>query len=578
MTIRSKAELINPENLSDNEQRLKLILNSVRIGIIIVDPTTHIIVDANDTAIEMIGAPREEIIGRKCHHCICPADIGKCPIIDLKQSIDNSERVMLRTDGSKIPVLKTVVSTVIDGQTRLIESFVDISERKKSEQELQKAHDELERRVEERTAELAKANTSLISEIAERKQAEEEIKQASRENERILSSISSALIVCDMNGKICKWNKAAEGMFGIPAEKAIGLPLLNAGLQFEDDNTSAAILEAINASEQTNLGHVSVICPDGRHLSLILTVAPILDNEGNAWECVVVGSDITELRSLEIQLLHAQRLESIGQLAAGVAHEINTPIQYIGDNTRFLQESIGQVLEVIELQAKALEKAKEGVLDEETLKAVENARENADIEYLEQEIPKATDQAIDGVNRVAKIVRALKQFSHPGGTEISEEDLNSAVESTINVSRNEWKYVADVISSLDPEMPLVPCMIADLNQVILNLIVNAAHAIAQTREECGTQEKGTITVTTKKDGDWARIIVEDTGGGIPESIRQRIFEPFFTTKAVGKGTGQGLAMARSIVTNTHGGTIDFESEEGKGTRFTVSIPLLRKAA
>ena len=166
MTLRSKAELINPNNLSDNEQQLKLILNSVRIGIIIVDPTTHIIVDANDTAIEMIGALRDNIIGHTCHHFICPADIGKCPITDLKQSVDDSERIMLRTDGSEIPVLKTVVSTVIDGQTRLIESFIDISERKKNEQELQKAHDELERRVEERTAELEQSRLEMIWRLA----------------------------------------------------------------------------------------------------------------------------------------------------------------------------------------------------------------------------------------------------------------------------------------------------------------------------------------------------------------------------------------------------------------------------
>jgi len=294
--------------------------------------------------------------------------------------------------------------------------------------------------------------------------------------------------------------------------------------------------------------------------------------------CLLSCSDVTELRTLEVQLQHSQKLESIGQLAAGIAHEMNTPIQYVGDNTRFLQESFGPMLEVFEIQNAALEKAKDGCLDQEMLEKVEHIKDDADIEYLIQQIPKATEQSLDGINRVAKIVRAMKQFSHPGGVEHTDEDLNGAIESTITVSRNEWKYVADLVTDLDVGLPLVPCMIADLNQVILNLIVNAAHAVGDAREKSGTNKKGKITVSTRQDGDWAEIRIADTGTGIPESIRQRVFEPFFTTKKIGKGTGQGLALVRSIVTNMHGGTITFESAEGEGTTFIIRIPLLREAA
>ncbi|MEN6356464.1 MAG: ATP-binding protein [Armatimonadota bacterium] len=551
-------------NTVENEQILKSILNTVQIGVIIVDPKKHTIVDANATAVKMIGATEDEIAGHICHKCICPSDVGHCPITDLNQTIDNSERVLLRIDGSKIPVLKTVASTIIDGQPLLVESFVDITELKKAKEALQRAHDELEVRVEERTDELAKTNTALINEISE--------------NERLLSSISSALILCDSKGIIRKWNKAAENMLGIEAAVAIGRELLDAGLRFEDTETPREILNAIHAAEPTKLGNVTVICPDERSIALMLTIAPILDEEGNAWEFLVVGSDITEVRSLEMQLLHAQRLESIGQLAAGIAHEVNTPIQYVGDNARFIQDSLGQVLDLLDAQTRALAKAREGTLNNETLDEIDRKADEADIEYLAQEIPKAAQQSLEGVNRVAKIVRALKQFSHPGGAEKSDEDLNGAIESTVAVSRHEWKYVAILETKLDPNLPLVPCMINDLNQVVLNLIVNASHAITDAREARGTEEKGIITVSTLHAGDWAEIRVSDTGTGIPEAIRQRIFEPFFTTKSVGKGTGQGLAMARSIVVNKHNGTISFESKEGEGTTFIIRIPLMRQAA
>ena len=173
---------------------------------------------------------------------------------------------------------------------------------------------------------------------------------------------------------------------------------------------------------------------------------------------------------------------------------------------------------------------------------------------------------------MAKIVRSMKEFSHPGGEEKQAVDFNRAVESTLTVSRNEWKYVAETITELDPDLPLVHCLPADCNQVILNLIVNAAHAIADKMEKEGG-EKGTIAVGTRRDGEWIELRVTDTGTGIPEPIRPKIFDPFFTTKAVGRGTGQGLAIAHSIVTEKHGGMITFETETGRGTTFIVRLPI-----
>ena len=194
-----------------------------------------------------------------------------------------------------------------------------------------------------------------------------------------------------------------------------------------------------------------------------------------------------------------------------------------------------------------------------------------DADYLEEEIPKALQQSLDGMKRVATIVKAMKEFSHPGVGEKVKVDLNRAIETTIIVTKNAWKYVADVQTELSPDLPPVPCLPDAINQVILNLIVNAAQAIGEKPgEESG--EKGTITITTRDAGAQVEIRVKDTGPGIPEEIRDRIFNPFFTTKEVGKGTGQGLAIAHDTVVNKHGGMLTFETETGKGTTFIVRLP------
>jgi len=194
------------------------------------------------------------------------------------------------------------------------------------------------------------------------------------------------------------------------------------------------------------------------------------------------------------------------------------------------------------------------------------------LDYLRTEVPKAITQLLDGVEHVARIVRAMKEFSHPGPVEKAPVDINRAIESTALVSRNEWKYVAELITDFDPELPRVPCMAGEFNQVILNLIANAAHAIADV-VQASPGAKGTIRISTRCHAPWAEIRVSDTGAGIPEAIQGRIFDPFFTTKPVGKGTGQGLSIAHTVIVQKHGGTISFESAPGAGTTFLVQLPL-----
>jgi two-component system, NtrC family, sensor kinase len=265
-----------------------------------------------------------------------------------------------------------------------------------------------------------------------------------------------------------------------------------------------------------------------------------------------MGSDVTEQVVLEAQLQQAQKLESIGQLAAGVAHEINTPTQFVGDNLRFLKDALGEVVPALAAAASAA-----------------GAGKGDDLAYLRDEIPRAIDQSLEGISRVATIVQAMKAFSHPDLGEKSLVDLNAAITTTLTVARNEYKYVATVETDLDPALPMVDCIPGEINQTILNLVVNAAHAIA----ERGERAPGLIRIVTRGDGEAVEIRISDTGAGIPVALRPRLFSPFFTTKPVGKGTGQGLFIAHNVIVRRHGGSIACDSEVGRGTVFTIRLPL-----
>jgi PAS domain S-box-containing protein len=283
---------------------------------------------------------------------------------------------------------------------------------------------------------------------------------------------------------------------------------------------------------------------------------PLLDENGEVIGIIGVGFDITERKLAEQRLAAGEHLESIGRLAAGVAHEINTPIQYLNDSVYFIRDAMQDLLAHNAKLAAALPVPPEA---------------DEDIEDLKRELPPALDRVVDGLARIAEIVRSMKEFSHVDQREMSRVDLNRAINSTLIIARSEYKYVADMQTEF-ADLPLVTCHGGQVNQVVLNLVVNAAHAIADKNKASGTTEKGLITVKSRIEDGFAVISISDTGGGIPEAIRKRIFEPFFTTKEVGRGTGQGLSIAHSVI-KAHGGKLDFVTELGKGTTFNVRLPL-----
>jgi PAS domain S-box-containing protein len=283
---------------------------------------------------------------------------------------------------------------------------------------------------------------------------------------------------------------------------------------------------------------------------------PLRDENGEVIGIIGVGFDITERKVAEQRLAASEHLESIGRLAAGVAHEINTPIQYLNDSVYFIRDAMQDLLAHNARLVAMLPEPPEP---------------DEDIEDLRKDLPPALNRVVEGLARIAEIVRSMKEFSHVDQREMARVDLNRAINSTLIIARTEYKYIAELETEF-ADLPLVTCHGGQVNQVVLNLVVNAAHAIADRNKALGTTEKGRITVKTRIEDGFAVISIGDTGGGIPEAIRKRIFEPFFTTKEVGRGTGQGLSIAHNVI-HAHGGKLDFVTEMGKGTTFNVRLPI-----
>jgi len=293
----------------------------------------------------------------------------------------------------------------------------------------------------------------------------------------------------------------------------------------------------------------------GRDRIILTSKIPLRDEAGNLTGIVGMGFDITDRKDAEARMASSDRLESIGRLAAGVAHEINTPIQYLNDSVSFIRDGVGELLAYID-----------------ELHKVTDARPGSseDVDYMREELPPALTRVAEGLSRITEIVRSMKVFSHADQSEMSDVDLNCAVNSTLVVARSEYRDVADVETDLG-EIPRVTCHGGQINQVVLNLVVNAAHAIGDVIKKGGP--RGRIVVRTREEGGRVVISIADTGGGIPEAIRAHIFDPFFTTKEVGRGTGQGLSVSRNVVVKGHGGELDFTTEPGKGTTFFVRLPI-----
>jgi PAS domain S-box-containing protein len=438
-----------------------------------------------------------------------------------------------------------------------------LTEIRRRDGRLRQHEEELEQLVAARTAQLKTASSAIA--------------MAHAELELFLQSIPSILIGLDAEGRVKRWNSTAAQTFGISGQDALGRTLTNCGIEWLHPNIDQEISSWLAANSVLRCEHIAYKREATVHF-VGFSVRPIFSTSNNKLGFIVTGADVTERKCLEEQLRQAQKLEAIGQLAAGIAHEINTPTQFVGDNTTFVKKSWEPIISLLDFCRNMHEEAaKTGSVSLQSLAAFDRLSEECDLPYLREEIPHAIDQSLEGLQRVAKIVRAMKEFSYRGADEMEPVDLNRAIEATITVAKGEWKHVADVVTDLAPEIPTVFGMSGELKQVFLNLIVNAAHAIADVANK-DAGKKGQITITTRLDGDAVEVSIKDTGAGISDDVRSRIFEPFFTTKPLGKGTGQGLALAHSIVVNRHQGKIWFHTRFGEGTTFFVRLPIRAKAA
>ncbi len=427
----------------------------------------------------------------------------------------------------------------------------------------------LERRLARYQAENHELERLIESKTRSLYLAQEELRSSKHHLENVLASMHSAVLITDRRGRITSVGGRTEELTGRSGEELIDQAvssLLVLDIPPIDSTTISQLASEAHEGELAGPG-------DGR-LPVLVAVSDLSDQSGTPTGAIFAATDISERKQLEVELRHAQRLESIGELAAGVAHEINTPIQYVSDGVRFIGESLRDLLELIASYEPLVGMATDVEGAGPTVAAVRASEAEIELPFLRDELPRAVDRTLDGVERVATIVPAMKQFSHPGSDELVPVDVNAIIDNTLTVARNEYKYVAEIDLEL-ADLPDVMGDPGDLGQVFLNLLVNASHAIADHQEASGETTMGRITITTRAEDDAVVIDVADTGGGIPEAIRARVFEPFFTTKEPGRGSGQGLAIAHNQVVKKHGGRLDFDVVDGVGTTFHVWLPRKR---
>ncbi len=644
------------EAFRDSQAWLQALFEGVETGIFIIDAEKHRLIDANSVAAEMVGVPREKILGNSCHKFVCPAEHGRCPVTDLGQTVDNSERILLTAKGERRAIIKTVRPMEVSGRTLLLESFLDITDRKQAQEELILKTALLEAQAEttidgilvvDRTGRVLQSNRRfaeifgfapedfhsgdsrvLLNQVASRvpnaevfvervrylyahesetgrdelclsdghcidrytsplhdpsgkyygrvwyfrdiseaKRAEQALRESEQRYRELFENATEIIFTTDLEGNFISLNRAGQRVLGYTETEASQTAIWRIVTPECWETLKRDLVQMLGGESQLS-SEIELTAKDGRRVKLEVKPRLVCDGE-KPIEVQAIARDITGRDAAEVELRQAQKLESVGRLAAGIAHEINTPIQYIGDNARFLQESFDSLKKMFGKFEELHNAVVSGAVNDDLLRDLQRAEKESDCEFALEEIPHAIAQTMEGVDRVATIVHAMKEFAHPQRKEMVLSDLNRALMNTLTVARNELKYVAEVETELGA-LPMVVCNVGELNQVFLNLLVNSAHAVADVIK---SGEKGRITVRTEAEGDKVHVSIADTGAGIPESIRNKIYDPFFTTKEVGRGTGQGLAIARSVVVERHKGTLTFESAVGKGTVFHIRLPV-----
>jgi len=558
-------------------QRLSKIIERSLNEIYVFDAETFRFTDVNLGARRNLGYTMQELAELTAYG-IKP-EIDKARFIDMVQSLMTGsqeqlffETVHQRKDGSTYDV-EIYLQFMHDEDPGFFVAITnDITDRKRAESEirdlnvgLEHSQQVLEQKVLERTEKLSK-------EIADRLRMESALRRSQQRTQAITSNLFEGIIVADKIGHIIFSNSSAEAFCGLAGVKVAGTELDEVVMLHADHKDilfqDSPWCEVTKTGVTIHDNDAVFVTKTGDSIAVDYACSPLIEND-KIIGCIISFRDISELKAAQQEALQASKLASVGQLAAGIAHEVNTPTQYIGDNLRFIESAYQDIAALLTDYQKLVVAAHDVDSLHDLVAQIEASTETADLSYLMEELPMATEQSLSGVEQVSRIVQAMKEFSHPGSDDMVLTDLNGALKNTLTVCCNEWKNLAESKMDFDKSLPLVTCFPGELNQVFLNLIVNAAQAIG----ERNLGEKGEITLSTRQDNDWVEIRVSDTGAGIPEDIRPLIFDPFFTTKGVGKGTGQGLSICHDVITKKHGGTLTVETEIGIGSTFILRLPV-----
>jgi PAS domain S-box-containing protein len=555
-------------------------VDAVADMIVLTEPDGRII-RCNHITTRYLNKSYGELIGKFIHSVFLGNNRKQSTIFDIETKEVQLPAMEGWFDIFNYPV---IVNGTPYGMVHVIKDVTEWRKAKQSLREsqdkLKKINDELEIRVRQRTMELIQTNQELQREIRERENIQAILAKEKETLSITLLSIRDGVISTDDEGTIILFNKAAESITGYQQDEVLGkslndvIKILDVKNNQIQDNPLTILLNPKSAQRQGGL--LTLINRQGDRLLITNSSAPIKNESGHLMGYVMVINDVTERRRIEEQLALFQKMESIGQLAAGIAHEINTPMQYVGDNTHFLNDAFNAIKDILNAyeQIEACEDPETRQIQKSSLQQL---KDELDVNFYISEVPDAIQQSLDGIERVRKIVLAMKAFAHPSHKEKRLADINQGIETTVTISRNEWKYNADLEMELDPDLPMVTCEIDEINQVILNMIINAAQAIQEAQGK-HSEEKGRISIKTLSDDDHILIKIQDTGIGIPQENLNRIFDPFFTTKDVGVGTGQGLSLAHNVIVKQHHGEIMVDSELGKGTTFTIRLPIQEQEA
>jgi PAS domain S-box-containing protein len=541
ITVRRAAE----ETIRQSEEKFRRAFEDAQTGVILVDPD-GVILQANKAFCEMLGYSEKELIGLK-------------PGSDLTYPDDVERSVKTRRDA-----LESGTASAIREEKRYVRKngaaiWASVSYSFIRNDDGSHAY-----------------SVGHIENISDRKQAEMALAASEERFRGFFEDATIPMSIAELSGKFIKVNRALCEFLGFSDDELIRMSVGDILVPEDASDSNRERSQARSGQFQVRSVERRYRHKSGRILYGIANRAILCDADGKPMNIITQVQDLSarrqaeqEKEKLEAELRQFQKMEAVGQLAAGIAHEINTPIQYIGDNISFVEQSFDDLAAVFKAYRDFVADARKADVLAGAATSLDETAERLHAAYLMEEIPASMRQSLEGVGQVARIVRAMKEFSHPGQREKTAADINRALENTITVCRNEWKHVAMVATDLDPNLPEVECMVGELNQVFLNLIINASHAIV----EANRSGDGRIDVSTRRDGAWIEIRVADNGAGIPDDARPKIFEPFFTTKEVGRGTGQGLAVTYDVIVNKHGGKIDVESRVGEGTCFVIRIPI-----